>query len=142
MDHAIDQINNHLMEWYWSYRSLPELAEFSPKERKRIWNQCREETKSKPLMIRARIANALLPMVPLFVILTYVHGFWMYLLSTAIAFGAADLLTAPFIIAAALPRIRQVVRDRCISCGYSLVGNVSGRCPECGAEIKSKSPEL
>lgn len=25
---------------------------------------------------------------------------------------------------------------RCISCGYSLIGNVSGRCPECGEAIR------
>jgi len=29
-------------------------------------------------------------------------------------------------------RERQVRVDACNSCGYSLVGNVSGRCPECG----------
>ncbi len=34
-----------------------------------------------------------------------------------------------------LPRRRRNV-TRCLSCGYSLIGNVSGRCPECGEAIR------
>lgn len=29
----------------------------------------------------------------------------------------------------------------CSKCGYNLTGNVSGRCPECGAEVKLKQCE-
>lgn len=28
-------------------------------------------------------------------------------------------------------------RNHCVQCGYSLRGNVSGRCPECGTEVQS-----
>jgi hypothetical protein len=28
----------------------------------------------------------------------------------------------------------------CVSCGYNLTGNVSGRCPECGEPIASFNP--
>lgn len=31
-----------------------------------------------------------------------------------------------------LRRRRRQARDECVECGYSLVGNLSGRCPECG----------
>lgn len=30
----------------------------------------------------------------------------------------------------------------CGTCGYSLRGNVSGRCPECGCEIMGRSNEI
>ncbi len=32
---------------------------------------------------------------------------------------------------------RRQAMGLCLHCGYSLAGNVSGVCPECGAEIKS-----
>ncbi len=34
-----------------------------------------------------------------------------------------------------LPDVVFLERTACGSCGYDLTGNVSGRCPECGAEI-------
>lgn len=44
----------------------------------------------------------------------------------------------------ALPKILQLLRTRlrrrrggCITCGYSLAGNLSGVCPECGAVVPS-----
>jgi len=30
---------------------------------------------------------------------------------------------------------------RCQTCGYDLTGNVSGRCPECGAPVPDTRPE-
>lgn len=33
-------------------------------------------------------------------------------------------------------RHRRRVRGLCVECGYDLTGNVSGKCPECGTEIK------
>jgi len=57
------------------------------------------------------------------------------------------LLSAPYpIIAFARGPLRRWRRRRvnrrreeglCISCGYDLTGNVTGRCPECGTEIES-----
>ena len=35
-----------------------------------------------------------------------------------------------------LRRWRRRRKGLCITCGYDLTGNVSGVCPECGAEIK------
>ena len=37
-----------------------------------------------------------------------------------------------------LRRWRRRRRGLCIRCGYNLEGNVSGVCPECGAEVKTK----
>jgi hypothetical protein len=39
-------------------------------------------------------------------------------------------------LAAARPRTRPP-RDVCATCGYSLIGNVSGICPECGTKIRA-----
>ena len=33
-------------------------------------------------------------------------------------------------------RMRRLQEGLCINCGYDLTGNVSGVCPECGAEVK------
>lgn len=47
----------------------------------------------------------------------------------ALATQAALLLAA----CGCIPlRTRRLGRDACVSCGYNLTGNVSGRCPECG----------
>jgi predicted RNA-binding Zn-ribbon protein involved in translation (DUF1610 family) len=33
------------------------------------------------------------------------------------------------------PRRAKAKLDVCVKCGYSLTGNVSGQCPECGQEL-------
>ncbi|MCC6360533.1 MAG: hypothetical protein IT450_17480 [Phycisphaerales bacterium] len=33
---------------------------------------------------------------------------------------------------------RRIDRGGCLKCGYDLTGNVSGRCPECGAAVEAK----
>lgn len=33
-------------------------------------------------------------------------------------------------------RRERLASGQCENCGYDLTGNVSGRCPECGTEIK------
>lgn len=48
----------------------------------------------------------------------------------------------PLLLFGAIPTVLMWHRDRsippgrCKHCGYDLTGNVSGRCPECGATIK------
>lgn len=32
---------------------------------------------------------------------------------------------------------KNLPTDRCLHCGYSLIGNVSGICPECGERIEA-----
>ncbi len=36
---------------------------------------------------------------------------------------------------------RRRKRNQCVSCGYDLTGNVSGRCPECGGTVPDGTPE-
>ncbi len=36
------------------------------------------------------------------------------------------------------PRRRSPLPGHCVSCGYDLTGNVSGRCPECGRILDLK----
>jgi hypothetical protein len=56
-----------------------------------------------------------------------------WLLPTNLAFYALAGLALGIYI----NRRKRLARDgpRCTECGYSLVGNVSGRCPECGTAI-------
>lgn len=56
----------------------------------------------------------------------------------------AVCLAAVFGLAAAgLLRYRSILRRRiaggCVTCGYSLVGNVSGICPECGSPARQRT---
>ena len=46
------------------------------------------------------------------------------------------ILTAYLLIIACRTRSRRkrATLNPCLQCGYSLIGNVSGRCPECGRE--------
>ena len=36
-----------------------------------------------------------------------------------------------------LRRRRRHTHDQCLTCGYSLTGNTSGTCPECGQEVRA-----
>jgi hypothetical protein len=48
-----------------------------------------------------------------------------------------------FMGALAAPLVRRTHRrrtNRCVHCGYSLVGNISGRCPECGLPAACSDP--
>jgi hypothetical protein len=38
-------------------------------------------------------------------------------------------------------RYRRSLRNCCLECGYDLTGNVSGRCPECGLELSTATPD-
>src|SRR4051794_36987725 len=59
--------------------------------------------------------------------------------ATSIYVAAIGLATAMTVMA--ISEIRQMERVRrsrggaCLSCGYSLEGNVSGVCPECGTPV-------
>ena len=51
-------------------------------------------------------------------------------------------LWIPFVLALALAAFYwrpRVPKGCCGQCGYNLTGNVSGRCPECGADARSKA---
>lgn len=63
----------------------------------------------------------------------------------ALAYGFPLL---PFLCAAVLPlmllywrRQRRLRDGQCVHCGYDLRGNVSGRCPECGAAAPRPSDD-
>jgi hypothetical protein len=57
--------------------------------------------------------------------------YWALLL-LFIAYPAFAFVRGP------LRRWRRHRRGLCINCAYDLTGNVSGTCPECGAEVKQR----
>ena len=46
-----------------------------------------------------------------------------------------------YLVAKRVQRRRDMrkVRGQCLNCGYDLTGNVSGRCPECGADVAKRT---
>jgi hypothetical protein len=53
------------------------------------------------------------------------------LLIVLAAYPAVAFIHGPF------RRYRRRRKGLCIKCAYDLTGNVSGTCPECGAEVES-----
>lgn len=60
----------------------------------------------------------------------------------------AFVLLAPFVLllgVLSMPwwrRLRRRRRGCCVACGYDLTGNVSGACPECGADVAARDANL
>ena len=78
------------------------------------WSRTVDESRMTAMRVRKRFIR--LPLwMPLLLLATY----------PAIAF-----------IRGPLRRWRRRRKGLCLKCGYSLTGNVSGVCPECGAEVK------
>lgn len=58
------------------------------------------------------------------------------------ATGLGMVLVPPVLsLPAAILAHRRRKRGQCLSCGYSLTGNESGVCPECGRKIKPLTEE-
>ena len=62
----------------------------------------------------------------------WAHGLWIPIWMLLAAFGP----TTAFLWYTERYRISS---GHCKKCGYDLTGNMSGRCPECGAAVKGKS---
>ena len=60
---------------------------------------------------------------------------WWMRLGTAAAYAGIGLL---FFLGARRQRARywRAAQGRCLACGYLLIGNVSGVCPECGVAVQ------
>ena len=54
---------------------------------------------------------------------------WWLVTPACAAYPAIALIRAPL-----RRRRRRRLKGLCLACGYDLTGNVSGRCPECGAK--------
>ncbi len=79
--------------------------------------------------------------VSVFIVTSYC-GFVLGLPWEIAPFSIATMCAACICVRVCLPPVRETAPDgiTCAGCGYSLIGNVSGRCPECG-EVKIGSRE-
>jgi hypothetical protein len=57
-------------------------------------------------------------------------SFWLFVLTPLAGVASAWLL-----VRLRNRLLRRRPRTNCLECGYNLTGNVSGMCPECGAEV-------
>ncbi len=132
-----------VMRWriMWLPRKLyPDLANSgSPVEERQAYSEASQELRWEPRSVKYWVACgiALVSVKPL-----YLAFGQPYFLPDAVYCG--PLIFIGFVIGHHLlfgSHIRRALRRRlneqgipvCMTCGYSLVGNVSGLCPECGA---------
>lgn len=118
------------MQLYWTAYSLPELAQFSDEEKRRIVRQCLREPSSRWPSLAALGAVILLNWVADGAIqnhLPHVRTHYIWLL----IFWASLRQIRVHQIRAKLPR---ALAGHCPYCGYDLTGNPSCLCPECGKD--------
>jgi hypothetical protein len=136
------------MPFYWSLKSIPELAPLPKARRLAIWKACYPGSfKLDRLFLGQWLALMVVYSGPsLFGFRLWNPGFnWLgfgFLLSiqTVVGYFVA-LVFVHLRIVAALPEIRKRVGGLCLQCGYDLTGNTSGICPECGTPIPVKAGE-
>ena len=54
-------------------------------------------------------------------------------------FGLAVIYPVRLFVRGPVTRFRRARHQQCLACGYSLVGNLSGVCPECGTAVRQSS---
>jgi len=118
------------MQLYWTAYSLPELAEFSDEEKRRIVRQCLREPSSRRPFLAVLGVVMLLTWVADGTIqrhLPHVRTNYFWLLILWASFRQIRVHQIRSHLPKALP-------GHCPYCGYNLKGNVSGLCPECGKD--------
>jgi len=130
------------MAIYWSFRAVPELSRFSRAERNRLWRRCSGKVFRRwqawvvigvavVCSLTASFTAVFLRLNSPNIVAAILTGFLCGLVGT----GLGVVIVNHVIISIALPYLREEISSLCISCGYSLTGNVSGVCPECGTKI-------
>jgi hypothetical protein len=118
------------MTWYWSYRSLPELAGLPSERQRSLWLEARSQAGRRGEL---RVFSFIL-IVDLLVLVVF--GGAVRIITVAV--GCATLIIVEQrTLHLARPHLRAILGTHCRKCGYSLQGNVSGVCPECGWPIGS-----
>ena len=125
------------MELFWSYRSLPELAGLPKPEQDRLWAKCLGKLPAWQVLaspVSVYGGGALALAVAFGTTPAPGPGVLLELLCFGVCTALAGFAAEQITIRAARPHIRAEL-GLCPACGYSLAGNASGVCPECGTPV-------
>lgn len=62
-------------------------------------------------------------------------------LGSVVMIGSPLLAIALMVVGHYKTKRDSIPPGHCLTCGYNLTGNISGRCPECGTPIKVTGPK-